>query len=413
MVTIKKFKGIRPRKELVSQVASRPYDVMNREEAKEEANDNPNSFLHIIRSEIDLPDNVDDHDASVYLKARENFQSMLDKGIFQQDETENLYVYELTMNGRTQTGLVTCSSVADYFSDRIKKHEHTRPVKEQDRIDHMKTTKIHAEPLFLAYKEVADVSAIINEVRKGTPEYDFIAIDGVRHRFWVINDSGQVNNLVSLFKTKVSATYIADGHHRAASSAKVGKMLADENPNHTGNEEYNFFLTVLFPSSELQIMDYNRVVADLNGYTPEKFLQKVSVNFEVQLQNSELPKPAKLHEFSMYLEGKWYKLTAKPGTFGNDPIGQLDASILQENLLNPILAIKDPRTDKRIDFVGGIRGLKELERRVNSGEMKVAFALYPVSMEQLILISDTGNVMPPKSTWFEPKLRSGLVVHGF
>ncbi len=413
MAKIKAFRGFRPEEQLAAQVACRPYDVMNRQEAKQEAHNNPHSFLHVIRAEIDLPDTVDDHDERVYEQARENFQQLLKKKILQQDAQDCYYVYSLEMQGRTQTGLVACSSVEDYFADIIKKHEHTRPVKELDRIHHMQTTGIHAEPVFLAYRDVQEINAIIQSVVSGkTPVYDFTADDGIKHKLWVVDESQTVQQLTGLFSEKVPFTYIADGHHRAASSAKVGKKIADEYPAHTGNEEYFFFLSVLFPESELHIMDYNRTVKDLNGYTPEKFLQKVSTAFNVA--NSEQPvHPAQLHEFGMYLESKWYRLTAKEGSWRNDPIGILDVTILQENLLAPLLGIHDPRTDERIDFVGGIRGLSELEKRVNSGEMKVAFSLYPVSMEQLMQIADSGNVMPPKSTWFEPKLRSGLVVHSF
>ncbi len=414
MITIKSFKGYRPLAEFVALVASRPYDVMNRREAKEEAKDNSYSFLHVIRPEIDLPDTVDEHDLKVYEKARDNFRSLLDKGIFFEDEKPKLYIYELEMAGQAQTGLVACSSVEDYFADRIKKHEHTRPVKELDRINHMRVTSLHAEPVFLAYRDIPEVNELIERITNSKqPVYDFQADDGVKHRFWVLDDEKHIVRLAKIFREKVSCTYIADGHHRAASSAKVGKGMAKENKNHTGMEEYNFFLSVIFPESQLRIMDYNRVVKDLNGYPAEKFLQKVSVSFDLKNFHREPAKPEKLHEFGMYLEGNWYKLAARKGTWSNNPIGILDVTILQENLLSPLLGIKDPRTDDRIDFVGGIRGLKELERRVDSGEMKVAFALYPVSMEQLMQISDSGKVMPPKSTWFEPKLRSGLVVHKF
>lgn len=414
MVTIKPFKGCRPLAEFVKLIASRPYDVMNRVEAKEEAEGNQYSFLHIIRSEIDLPDDVDDHDARVYAKARDNFRSFLEQGFFIQDEKPKMYVYQLEMEGKSQTGLVACSSVDDYFAGRIKKHEHTRPVKELDRISHMQATGMHAEPVFLAYRDIAEVNELIERViGSKQPVYDFSADDGIKHRFWVLDDEKHIEKLTSAFAEKVSCTYIADGHHRAASSAKVGKGMAEENPQHTGNEEYNFFLSVIFPASQLRIMDYNRAVKDLNGYATEKFLQKVSVSFELKIIQKDEARPVHLHQFGMYTEGKWYRLTAKKGAWRNDAIGSLDATILQENLLSPLLGIKDPRTDERIDFIGGIRGLAELERRVDSAEMKVAFALYPVSMEQLMQIADSGNVMPPKSTWFEPKLRSGLVVHPF
>lgn len=413
MVTIKPFTAYRPLAEFAALVASRPYDVLNRAEAKLQAEDNEYSFLHIIRSEIDLPDMLDEHDMQVYEKARDNFKGFVEEGIFQKDTHPNLYIYELEMKGQSQTGLAACCSVDDYFADRIKKHEHTRPVKELDRINHMRVTGMHAEPVFLAYRDVPEISELLDRIKRKHPVYDFEADDGVKHRFWVINEEKHIEKLTQLFAHEVPCTYIADGHHRAASSAKVGKALADENPHHTGREEYNFFLSVLFPASQLRILDYNRLVKDLNGYATEKFLQKVSVNFTVELTKPIAAKPDAPHEFGMYLEGNWYRLIAKEGTYTNDPIGVLDVTILQENLLSPLLGVKDPRTDERIDFSGGIRGMKELERRVDSGEMKVAFALYPVSMEQLMQISDTGNVMPPKSTWFEPKLRSGLVVHGF
>lgn len=414
MVTIKPFKGIRPLAEFAARVASRPYDVMNREEAKEETKGNPYSFLHIIRSEIDLPDAVDEHDMEVYEKARDNFHKLVKDKIFTQDEKPQLYIYELQMNEHSQTGLVACSSVEDYFADRIKKHEHTRPVKELDRIQHMRITDMHAEPVFLAYRDADEIDALISKIKSSKqPVYDFTADDGVKNKFWVIDDDKHITSLLNFFSEKVPCTYIADGHHRAASSAKVGKGMAEENPEHTGNEEYNFFLSVLFPASQCKIMDYNRVVKDLNGYSVKKFLQKVAGIFDLRLTTDDSAKPQHLHEFAMYLEGKWHKLTAREGTYSNDPIGVLDVTILQENLLSPILGIKDQRTDERIDFIGGIRGLKELERRVDSGEMKIAFALFPVSMEQLMQIADSGKVMPPKSTWFEPKLRSGLVVHRF
>ncbi len=414
MVTIRPFKGYRPLAEFVKLAASRPYDVMNRAEAKEEAKGNQYSFLHVIRSEIDLPDNVDEHDARVYAKARDNFQSFVKEGIFLQDEKPKLYLYQLEMDGQAQTGVVACSSVEDYFADRIKKHEHTRPVKELDRINHMTATRMHAEPVFLAHRDVPEISELAERITGSKqPVYDFMADDGITHRFWVLDDDKHIDKLTRIFRDKISCTYIADGHHRAASSAKVGRGMAEENPEHDGTEEYNFFLSVIFPASQLRIMDYNRVVKDLNGYTTEKFLQKVSVSFELMNIQKNAARPGHLHEFGMYLEGKWHRLTAKKGTWMNDPIGSLDATILQENLLSPLLGIKDPRTDERIDFIGGMRGLAELERRVDSGEMKVAFALYPVSMEQLMQIADSGNVMPPKSTWFEPKLRSGLVVHRF
>ena len=412
MITIKPFKAFRPVADFVALTASRPYDVMNRAEAKEEAKDNPHSFLHVIRAEIDLPDDVDDHDKSVYEKARDNFKAMVEQGFFFQDEKPMLYIYEQEMDGQAQTGLVACSSVEDYFSGKIKKHEHTRPVKELDRINHIRITGMHAEPVFLAYRDVPEINELIERVIHAKPPvYDFTATYGIKHRFWALDEDKHVEKLTQFFSEKVPCSYIADGHHRAAASAKAGKGMEEENPDHTGEEPYHFFLSVLFPASRLRIMDYNRVVKDLNGYTEEKFLQKAAVNFNIAPVSADEAKPARLHEFGMYLSGKWRLLTAKEGTWQEDPIGALDATILQENLLSPLLGVKDPRTDERIDFVGGIRGLKELERRVDSGEMQVAFALFPVSMEQLMLVADSGKVMPPKSTWFEPKLRSGLSVH--
>lgn len=412
MITIRPFKGYRPLAEFAALVASHPYDVMSRAEAKEEARNNPYSFLHVIRSEIDLPDGTDEHDPRVYERARDNFRSLVGQGIFLQDEHPRLYVYELEMNDKVQTGLVACSSVEDYLAGRIKKHEHTRPVKELDRINHMKITGMHAEPVFLAYRDIPDVNELVERIiGSKQPVYNFQADDGVTHRFWVLDDDKHIQKLTKIFGEKVACTYIADGHHRAASAAKLAKGMAQENPHHTGTEEYNFFLSVIFPASQLRIMDYNRVVKDLNGYAVGKFLQKVSVNFDLMPVERKDARPFRPHEFGMYLDGKWHRLVAKEGTWQNNPSGSLDAAILQENLLAPLLGIKDPRTDERIDFVGGIRGLDELEKRVDSGEMSVAFALCPVSMEQLMQIADSGSVMPPKSTWFEPKLRSGIIVH--
>ena len=413
MITIKAFKGVRPALELAQKVASRPYDVMNREEAKAEAKDNPHSFLHIIRSEIDLPDEVDAYDGAVYLKARENFEGFLKSGILIQDPTPYIYVYQQEMGKHVQTGIVACSSVQDYFDDLIKKHEFTRPVKEQDRINHIRTTGIHSGPVFLTYPDVAEIDDIVDGIKAQQPTYNFITGDGIRHVLWIVSDAPIITRLIELFKTKVTKTYIADGHHRAASSAMVGKQLAEENPNHQGDESYNFFLSVLFPSSQLKIIDYNRVVKDLNGLSEEEFTNAMSDSFTVEPQNASF-KPQAAREFGMYLGGQWYFLKAKPSIINeDDPVECLDISILSKNLLDPILSIKDQRTDDRIDFVGGIRGLGELEKRVNSGEMKVAFSIYPITIDQLIRIADSGNVMPPKSTWFEPKLRSGLVVHKF
>ncbi|MBL4716531.1 MAG: DUF1015 domain-containing protein [Bacteroidia bacterium] len=411
MAILKPFKGIRPVKEKAEKVASRPYDVLNSQEARVEVDGNPDSFLHVLKPEIDLPEGTDVYSQEVYNKGRENFNTMLREGVLMQDDTECLYVYAQKMNGQTQYGLVGCASVEDYFNDVIKKHELTRPDKEKDRMTHVDVTNINAGPVFLTYPDVLEMDDIINDIIQNDPEYDFTAVDGIRHTLWVVGDDDHINKLVDLFD-QVPATYIADGHHRTASAALVGKSRKENNPSHNGDEEYNYFLAVHFPASQLNIIDYNRVVKDLHGLTSEEFIQKLSENFEVNEVGSEQFKPSHLHEFGMYMDGKWYSLKANEETYDdNDPIGVLDVTILSNQILDPILAIKDLRTDKRIDFVGGIRGLGELEKRVDSGEMKVAFALFPVSIEQLINISDTNNIMPPKTTWFEPKLRSGLIVH--
>ena len=414
MAIIRAFNGWRPKPEQAAKVASRPYDVLNSEEAREEAAGNDISFLHVCKPEIDLPADVDHYADAVYAKAVENWKRFQSNGTFLQDATPNMYAYRQIMNGHAQVGLVANSSIKDYFDGIIKKHEYTRPEKENDRIRHMAELQCHPEPVFLTYPDVADIDTIINKVvSTSNPVYDFTAEDGIQHTFWLIDKTQDVQSLTQLFADKVPFTYIADGHHRSASSAKVGQAIADKNPNHTGNEEYNFFLSVIFPASQLMIMDYNRVVTDLNGHTAEGILQAVGENFEVEKRDS-IYKPESLHTFGLYLNKTWYKLTAKPGTYNdNDPIDVLDVTIMSNHILDPILGIKDQRTDKRIDFVGGIRGLGELEKRVNSGEMQLAISLYPVSIQQLINIADSGNVMPPKSTWFEPKLRSGLVVHTF
>lgn len=422
MAIIRAFTGLRPKKELASKVASRPYDVLNSEEARAEAAGNPYSFLHVCKSEIDLPADVDHYADAVYQKAKENLQSFIRDGILIRDAKPCMYVYRQIMPVKqvdgsirmhAQTGLVANSSIADYFNDVIKKHEFTRPEKENDRIRHMATLECHPEPVFLTYPDVSDIDTIINKVSKGEPVYDFTAEDGIQHTFWVMDDDADILMTTQIFAEKIPFTYIADGHHRSASSAKVGKQLAEKNPNHTGNEEYNFFLSVIFPASQLMIMDYNRVVIDLNGHDEQSLFTAIEKNFTVEKHNG-IYAPEHLHTFGMYLQGQWYKLTAKPGTYNDsDPIDVLDVTILSNHILDPILGIKDQRTDKRIDFVGGIRGLGELEKRVNSGEMQIAFSLFPVSIQQLIDIADSGNVMPPKSTWFEPKLRSGLVVHMF
>jgi uncharacterized protein (DUF1015 family) len=407
MITIAPFKALRPEAPFAKQVASRPYDVLNSKEAKIEAQGNPNSFLHITKSEIDLPDDVDVHSQKVYDKAKENLEAFISRKVLFRESKPCYYIYQLVMNGKSQTGLVCGSTVADYENGLIKKHEFTRPEKEQDRINHIKTTGAQTGNVFLAYKNVDAIDNLINNWKKDrSPVYDFVADDGIQHSIWAINDAGTIEQITELFKTKVPATYIADGHHRAASAAKVREALGSDN----APEGADYFLTTLFPSNQLNIMDYNRVVKDLNGFATEKFLDRVRTNFSVEKTN-EAVAPTKLHEFGMYLNNQWYKLTAKENTYSNDPIGILDISILSKNLLDPVLNIKDQRTDKRIDFVGGIRGLSELENKVNSGEMAVAFSLYPVTIQQLFDIADSGNVMPPKSTWFEPKLRDGLLTH--
>lgn len=412
MAVLKPFRGIRPVKEKVKLIASKPYDVLNEKEAKIEAGDNQYSFYHVIKPEIDLPEDLDHYAPEVYKKGKENFERMLKDGVFKQDEGEYLYIYQQTMDGRKQTGLVGCAAVDDYMNDIIKKHELTRPDKEEDRKNHVRVGNMNAEPVFFAYPAVKEIDQIVDGIiNNEAPEYDFVAEDGIGHTFWVVKDPSKVNQLTELF-SKVPYTYVADGHHRTAAAALVGKERRDKNTNHTGKEEYNYFLAVHFPDNQLKIFDYNRVVKDLNGLSTADFLKKLETSFIVKDRGTEIYKPAKLHEFSVYIEGRWYSLEAKEGTYDDkDPIGVLDVTILSEQILTPMLNIVDLRTDKRIDFVGGIRGLGELKRRVDSGEMKAAFALYPVSMKQLIDIADTGNIMPPKTTWFEPKLRSGLVVH--
>lgn len=412
MAILKPFKGIRPVKDKVEKIASKPYDVLNEKEAREECSGNPFSFYHVIKPEIDFPDDFDHYAPEVYEKGRDNFQAMMREGVFFQDDKECYYIYQQTMDGRKQNGIVGCAGVDDYLNDIIKKHELTRPDKEEDRKNHVRVSRLNYEPVFFAYPKVAALDEIVNEVIKGEPEYDFVADDGIGHTFWVVNDDATISRITDEF-SRIKNTYVADGHHRTAAAALVGKELRDSNPGFTGREEYNFFLAVHFPDDQLHIMDYNRVVKDLNGMSSEEFMEKLRENFIIEDKGEEVFKPGKLHNFGMYLDNRWYSLTAKDGTFDdNDPIGVLDVTILSDCILTPLLDIKDLRTDKRIDFVGGLRGLGELKRRVDSGEMKVAFALYPVSMKQLIDIADTGNIMPPKTTWFEPKLRSGLVLHG-
>lgn len=411
MAIIKPFKGIRPPKNLVEQVASRPYDVLNSEEARKEAEGNEKSLYHIIKPEIDFPVGTDEHDACVYDKAAENFAMFQEKGWLVQDEKEKYYVYAQTMNGRTQYGLVVCAYVDDYMTGKIKKHELTRRDKEEDRMKHVRINNANVEPVFFAYPHKDEIDAIVAEVVKGEAEYDFVAPDGFGHHFWLIEDEKTINRITEIF-AGIPYLYIADGHHRSAAAALVGDEKRRENPNHKGDEEYNYFLAVCFPDNQLNIIDYNRVVKDLNNLSDEEFLAALQKNFIVEEKGTEIYKPSQLHNFSLYLGGKWYSLTAKEGTYNdNDPIGVLDVTISSNLILDEILGIKDLRSDKRIDFVGGIRGLGELKKRVDSGEMKVALALYPVSMKQLIDIADSGNIMPPKTTWFEPKLRSGLVIH--
>lgn len=412
MAKIKPFKGIRPPKDLIEQVASRPYDVLNSEEAREEAKGNEKSLYHIIKPEIDFPVGTDEHDPAVYEKAAENFQKFQDNGWLIQDPKEMYYVYAQTMNGHTQYGLVVCAYVDDYLNGTIKKHELTRRDKEEDRMKHVRVNNANIEPVFFAYPEDAELDAIVKKYTEKAPEYDFVAeLDGFGHSFWLIDDEEDMARITAIFG-KMPALYIADGHHRSAAAALVGAEKAQQNPNHRGDEEYNYFMAVCFPANQLTIIDYNRVVKDLNGLSEEEFLDRVSKNFVIEEKGSGIYKPAALHNFSLYLNGKWYSLTAKPGTYDDqDPIGVLDVTISSNLILDEILGIKDLRSDKRIDFVGGIRGLGELKRRVDSGEMNVALALYPVTMKQLMDIADTGNIMPPKTTWFEPKLRSGLVIH--
>ena len=412
MAVIKPFKGIRPPKAMVEEVASRPYDVLNSAEARAEAGDNEKSLYHIIKPEINFPEGTDEHDPCVYESAAEHFQMFQDKGWLVQDEKENYYVYAQTMNGKTQYGLVVGAYVPDYMNGVIKKHELTRRDKEEDRMKHVRVNNANIEPVFFAYPDNAELDAIVAKYTAGTPEYDFIAPgDGFGHTVWVIDQQEDIDAITKAFAA-MPALYIADGHHRSAAAALVGAEKAQQNPNHKGDEEYNYFMAVCFPANQLTIIDYNRVVKDLNGLTPEEFLAAVGKNFIVEEKGEEIYKPNALHNFSLYLEGKWYSLTAKEGTYDdNDPIGVLDVTISSNLILDKLLGIKDLRSDKRIDFVGGIRGLDELKHRVDSGEMKVAFALYPVSMQQLIDIADSGNIMPPKTTWFEPKLRSGLIIH--
>ena len=412
MVKIKPFRGIRPPQEFAAEVASRPYDVLNSAEAKQEATER--SLLHIIKPEIDFDPIADEHSEEVYQKAMENFRLWKERGWLIQDEQEHYYIYAQTMNGRTQYGIAMCCHFEDYLSGAIKKHELTRPDKEEDRMIHVRNQKANIEPVFFTYPDDAEINAIVESVvKENKADYDFTAADGFGHHFWVVRDAETNKRITELF-ANIPALYVADGHHRTAAAARVGQECMAKNPAHKGDEEYCYFLAVTFPASQLRIIDYNRVVRDLNGLSESELLDALKVSFEVENKGKEIYTPSSLHNFAMYLGGEWYSLTAKAGTYDDaDPIGVLDVTVLSNLVLDKILGITDLRTSKRIDFVGGIRGLGELQQRVDSGEMKVAFALYPVSMQQLIDIADTGNIMPPKTTWFEPKLRSGVVIHSF
>ncbi|WP_426350784.1 DUF1015 domain-containing protein [Alloiococcus sp. CFN-8] len=411
MAIIKAFRAIRPAEEFAEKVAALPYDVMNSEEAREMVKDNPYSFLHVDKAEIDLGRGINIYDKVVYETASGNLNKMIEDGVLKEEEKPCYYAYRQIMNGRAQTGIVVCTSIDDYMNNIIKKHEFTRADKEQDRINHVDYCNANTGPIFLTYRNNERISEIVNESTEGKPVYDFVAEDGIAHIVWLIEDEALINELTELFKG-IDYLYIADGHHRAASAVKVGMKRREENPSYTGEEEFNYFLSVLFPDNELYIMDYNRVVKDLNGYTEEEYMDKLNESFDVEEYKGQGQyRPEAKHTYGMYLEGKWYVLKAKEGTFKEeDPVERLDVSILQKNLLAPVLGIEDPRTDKRIDFIGGIRGLEELERRVKEG-MKVAFSMYPTTIEELMDIADAGQVMPPKSTWFEPKLRSGLFIH--
>lgn len=411
MAIVKPFRGVRPPKEYVAQVASKPYDVLNSEEARTEAAGNEKSLYHIIKPEIDFEPGTDEHDPKVYEKAVENFRKFQENGWLVQDSKPCYYIYAQTMDGRTQYGFVVAASVDDYMNGRIKKHELTRRDKEEDRMKHVRNNRANVEPVFFTFPDNDSLEQILKQETAKEPTYDFVADDGFGHTFWVIDSDETIAKISSLF-ADIPNMYIADGHHRSAAAALVGAEMAKNNPNHTGSEEYNYFLAVCFPASHLKVMDYNRVVKDLNGLTTDEFLRRLEDNFVVELKGSEVFKPGRLHEFSLYIEGKWYSLTAKPGTYNDaDPIGVLDVTISSDLILRDILGITDLRSDKRIDFVGGLRGLGELKRRVDSGEMRMALALYPVTMQQIIDIADSGNIMPPKTTWFEPKLRSGIIIH--
>lgn len=413
MAIVKPFRGVRPPREIAEDLACLPYDVMNTEEARGMAKNKECSLLHITRAEIDLSPDIDTHSEEVYSKSVSNFGLWKKNGWLVQDDDPHFYIYAQTMGGRTQYGIVGCAFVDDYLNGKIKKHELTRPDKEQDRMIHIRTNNANIEPVFLTYPAVKEMDTIVKKiVSKEKPEYYFKAEDGFRHHFWVVRNPDTNNRIQQIFAEKVPFTYVADGHHRTAAAALVGREKREKNPQHKGTEEYNYFLAVHFPDNQLRIIDYNRTIKDLNGLTSAEFLTRLEKGFEIKKKGAKIYKPRKLHNFSMYLEGEWYSLTARKGTYDdNDPVGMLDVTILTDQVLIPVLDIQDLRRSKRIDFVGGIRGIGELKKRVDSGEMKVAFALYPVSMKQLITIADSGNIMPPKTTWFEPKLRSGLVIH--
>jgi len=413
MAILKPFRGIRPIKSIAKEIAARPYDVLNSQEARDEVAGNPYSLLHITKPEIDLDPEVDVHCQSVYDKAVENYKNFIKKGWLIQDDKEKLYIYAQTMNNKTQYGIVGCAGVEDYLNGEIKKHELTRPDKEEDRMKHIRINNANIEPVFFTYRAVQEMDKIVSEfVGNNDPEYDFVADDGIGHHFWVIDNKQMIDKIVELF-ISIPATYVADGHHRTAAAALVGNEKKKNNPDHRGDEEYNYFMAVIFPHDQLTIIDYNRVVKDLNGLSSYEFIERLEQGFIIEKKGREIYKPCYLHNFSMYLEDEWYSLTARQGTYeNNDPVGVLDVTILSNQVLAPHLNITDLRRSNRIDFIGGIRGLGELKKRVDSGEMAVAFALYPVTLDQLITIADTGNIMPPKTTWFEPKLRSGLVIHG-
>ena len=410
MIIFRPFRAIRPARELAKDVASRPYDVLNSEEAKEEAKGNPHSFLHIVKPEIDLPVDINPYDQEVYLKGKQNLETFLRQKTFSQDHKNSFYIYRLTMDGRSQTGIVGCCHYQQYYDGLIKKHELTRTAKENDRVNHVEILGANAEPVFFSYRARTEIDRVVSQIQETAPVYDFVAEDGIRHELWV-SDSHDQNETISKLFLKVPSFYVADGHHRTAAAARVGQRKKENNLNHTGEEAYNFFMTVAFPDHQLKIFDYNRVVKDLNGMTTESFINELSQNFHLEKNELSSVKPSKMREFAMYLSGQWYRISPKTIKRSNDPVADLDVTILSELILQPILEIGDLRKSERIDFVGGIRGLEELSRRVDSGEMAVAFALFPVSMDQLLSIADAGEIMPPKTTWFEPKLRSGLFVH--